>query len=140
MFQTRAGKLGITLESHFLKGYLRAVERGALAVARPAEPVKWQWVIDLLPTGNAVGRFWLGEIYRDRVLSSAANWRLCENAEQWRTNRNRMCRRDYWPGCSKSSFERGGEAISEARGARWCLIEKPGAPVSVERAGSSTGG
>lgn len=140
MFQTRAGKLGITLESHFLKGYLRAVERGALAVARPAEPAKWQWVLDLLPTGNAVGRFWLGEIYRDRVLSSDANWRLCENAEEWRTNRNRMCRRNYWPGCSKSSFERGGEAISEARGARWCLIEEPEAPVSVERAGSSTGG
>lgn len=140
MFQTRAGKLGITLESHFLKGYLRAVERGALAVARPAEPEKWQWVMDLLPTGNAVGRFWLGEIYRDRVLSSAANWRLCETAEQWRTNRNRSCRRGYWPGCSQTSFDHGGEAVSEARGARWCLIETPGEPVSVERGTAAGGG
>jgi hypothetical protein len=133
MFQTKAGKLGITLESHFLKGYLRAVERGALAVARPAEPDKWQWVMDLMPTGNAVGRFWLREIYRDRVLSSPANWRLCERAEQWRTNRNQVCRKDYWPGCSDQSSEQGGEAISETRGARWCLIEDPKAPVSVER-------
>ena len=140
MFQTRAGKLGITLESHFLKGYLRAVERGALALARPAEPEKWQWVLDLLPTGNAVGKFWLAEIYRDRVLSSPANWRLCENAEQWRTNRNRLCRREYWPGCSNSSFDRGGEAISEVRGARWCLIEAPDEPVSVGRAARSAGG
>lgn len=134
MFQTRAGKLGITLESHFLKGYLRAVERGALAVARPAEPEKWEWVMDLLPTGNAVGRFWLGEIYRNRVLSSPANWRLCESTEQWRTNRNELCRRDYWPGCSDSSFDRGGEASSEARGARWCLIAEPDAPASARAA------
>jgi hypothetical protein len=140
MFQTKAGKLGITLESHFLKGYLRAVERGALAVARPAEPEKWQWVMDLMPTGNAVGRFWLGEIYRDRVLSSPANWRLCEDAEQWRTNRNQLCREEYWPGCSNESSDGGGEAISEARGARWCLIEEPKAPVSVERHSAPAGG
>lgn len=140
MFQTRAGKLGITLESHFLKGYLRAVERGALAVARPAEPEKWQWVMDLMPTGNAVGRFWLGEIYRDRVLSSPANWRLCEDAEQWRTNRNQLCREDYWPGCSNESSDGGGEAISEARGARWCLIEEPEAPLAVERLSDPAGG
>lgn len=140
MFQTRAGKLGITLESHFLKGYLRAVERGALAVARPAEPEKWDWVMDLLPTGNAVGRFWLGEIYRGGVLASPANWRLCESAEQWRTNRNSLCRRDYWPGCSNSSADGGGEAISEAGGARWCLIEEPEAPVSAGAADAATGG
>ncbi|HSO41591.1 MAG TPA: hypothetical protein VLR47_01895, partial [Rhodospirillales bacterium] len=140
MFQTRAGKLGITLESHFLKGYLRAVDRGALAVARPAEPEKWQWVMDLLPTGNVVGRFWLGEIHRDRVLSSAANWRLCESAGEWRTNRNRLCKRNYWPGCSKSSLDGGGEALSEARGARWCLIEEPSEPVSATRKAGSAGG
>ncbi|MBL8659049.1 MAG: hypothetical protein JNM75_04755 [Rhodospirillales bacterium] len=125
MFQTRAGKLGITLESHFLKGYQRAVARGALAVARPAEPRKWDWVVDLLPTGDVIGKFWLNEIYRDKVLSTDTNWRNCRTAGQWRTERNRSCRRGYWPGCSNEGLSAGGEAGAPAETARWCVVDEP---------------
>ncbi len=125
MFQTRAGNLGITLESHFLNGYQRAVARGALAVARPAEPGKWAWVIDLLPTGDALGEFWLREIYRYKVLSTDSNWRACRSAGQWRTERNGSCRRGYWPGCSNERLSSGGEADTVVETARWCLIDAP---------------
>lgn len=125
MFQTRAGNLGITLESHFLKGYQRAVARGALAVARPAEPRKWDWVVDLLPTGDAIGKFWLNEIYRDTVLSTDTNWRNCRKAGHWRTERNRSCRHDYWPGCSNEGISTGGEAGTPADTARWCIVDQP---------------
>lgn len=125
MFRTRAGKLGITLESHFLKGYQRAVERGALAVARPAETGKWDWVIDLLPLGDVIGKVWLSELYRDTVLSTDANWRTCKAAGSWRTDRNPSCRRSYWPGCSRDPVSTGGEADKAAPGARWCLVDPP---------------
>lgn len=128
MFATRAGNLGITLEAHFINGYARAVERGALAVARPAEPEKWPWVLDLLPTAEVVGRLWLGEIYRDTVLSSAANWKLCTAARQWRTDRNSRCQKGYWPGCSPESGDKGGEATTMTDDANWCLIEDGPAP------------
>lgn len=128
MFQTRAGNIGITLESHFLKGYQRAVERGALAVARPAETGKWDWVTDLLPIGDVIGKAWLSEIYRDGILASEANWRTCTTAKQWRTDRNSRCRRGYWPGCSREPVPTGGEAGVTADGARWCLIDRATPP------------
>lgn len=137
MFQTRAGKLGVTLESHFLKGYQRAVDRGALAVARPAGSQKWQWLMDLLPTGDVAGMIWLNEIYRDQVLSSDDNWRLCEHARSWRTDRNRDCRQGYWPGCSRDGFADGGEAAAVVDAARWCLITD--VPAMAAAAGSSEG-
>ena len=43
------GVFGVRLESHFLKGYRRAVGRGAIAVARPARPARWEWFSDLMP-------------------------------------------------------------------------------------------
>jgi len=134
MFQTRAGKVGITLEAHFLKGYQRAVERGALAVARPAETGKWDWVTDLLPLGDIIGKAWLAEIYRDTVLSTDTNWRACTAAGTWRTDRNRHCRQDSWPGCTRDPIATGGEADGGDIGARWCLIEPPPEREVVEAA------
>lgn len=128
LFATRAGNLGITLESHFLNGYARAVDRGALAVARPAEPEEWAWVMDLLPSAEIAGKLWLGEIYRDTVLSSPANWTLCTEARRWRTGRNARCEKDYWPGCSPRSWYHGGEATNDSDVAHWCLIEDAPAP------------
>ncbi len=48
LFRTKIGKLGVTLESHFLNGYRRAATRGAIATSRPAQPEKWPWVVDWL--------------------------------------------------------------------------------------------
>jgi hypothetical protein len=56
LFRTKIGKLGVTLESHFLNGYRRAVTRGAIALSRPAEPEKWPWVIDRLSNIRSIAK------------------------------------------------------------------------------------
>jgi hypothetical protein len=118
----QGGAFGVRLESHFLKGYRRAVSRGAIAVARPARPAKWPWVTDLLPVSEELGLAWLETLYLAGPAASPANWQRCMAAPRWWTRQNRSCRRDYWSGC----------APAEEEGA-WCLIREagPGAPAAI---------
>jgi hypothetical protein len=112
------GAFGVRLESHFLRGYRRAVGRGAVALARPAEPRKWQWVTDLLPTFDAAGRLWLESLWLNGPGTRAPNWAACEQAGRWITAQNRDCRATHWPGCGPRH---------EAQ-ANWCLIDEAAAP------------
>ncbi|RKK05882.1 hypothetical protein EBE87_05675 [Pseudoroseomonas wenyumeiae] len=105
------GSFGVRLESHFLKGYRRAVSRGATAVARPALPAKWPWVTDLLPATELVGMAWLKTLYLDGPAATPENWQRCLSAERWLTRDNRFCSESFWPGCMPDPAE-----------ARWCLI------------------
>lgn len=113
---SQGGSFGVRLESHFLKGYRRAVARGAIAVARPAEPAKWEWVADLMPALEVVGDLWLETIYLSRDATLAPHWQRCAASSEWFTIENRVCRADYWPGCGP-----GGDPP------RWCLVRE-GAP------------
>lgn len=108
---TDGGSFGVRLESHFLKGYRRAVSRGATAVARPALPAKWPWVTDLLPATELAGMAWLKTLYLDGPAATEANWQRCQSAERWLTRDNRFCSESFWPGCMPDADE-----------ARWCLI------------------
>ncbi|MBI0536237.1 hypothetical protein D9599_11685 [Roseomonas sp. KE2513] len=110
-----AGALGVRLESHFLKGYRRAVSRGAIAVARPALPAKWPWVTEALPLAEALGLAWLETLYLEGPAASAANWRDCLASARWQTQGNRSCREGFWEGC----------APGEGAGG-WCLIRESG--------------
>ena len=121
VLDTRIGDLGLRLESHFLKGYRRAAERGAIGLARPAHIMKDEWVLDLLPAAEVVGRTWLRNIYLTQLGESEGNWQRCFAADRWITDRNRDCRRRYWPGCDQEQTETGlGERTSENAG--WCLV------------------
>jgi hypothetical protein len=108
---TGGGSFGIRLESHFLKGYRRAVSRGATAVARPALPAKWPWVTDLIPATELLGRAWLKTLYLDGPAMTPENWQRCLSSERWVTRDNRLCQEAFWPGC-----------MPEAGQGRWCLI------------------
>jgi len=108
---TDGGSFGVRLESHFLKGYRRAVSRGATAVARPALPAKWPWVIDLLPATDPVGMAWLKTLYLEGPAATPENWQRCLSAERWLTRDNRFCSETFWPGCMPVADEGG-----------WCLI------------------
>ena len=121
VLDTRIGDIGLRLESHFLKGYRRAAERGAIGLARPAQITQRGWVLDLLPPAEVVGRTWLHNIYLTELGESEGNWRRCFAADRWVTDRNRDCRRTYWPGCDQEHTEVGlGELSSENGG--WCLV------------------
>ena len=121
VLETRIGDIGLRLESHFLKGYRRAVERGAVSLARPAHIMQRGWVLDLLPPSSVVGRAWLRNIYLTQLGESEGNWQRCFAADRWVTDRNRDCRRTYWPGCDEEQTEAGlGERMSENAG--WCLV------------------
>ncbi len=100
-----AGRLGVRLESHFLRGYRRAVERGALALARPARPAKWEWVQALMPPLELLGDFWLQNIFYDGEATTPAHWRECQRAGHWVTMHNASCRRSWWPGCARVPAE-----------------------------------
>jgi hypothetical protein len=115
---TDGGSLGIRLESHFLKGYRRAVSRGATAVARPALPAKWPWVTDLLPATDLLGMAWLKTLYLDGPAATPENWQHCLLSKQWLTQANRRCRESFWPGCMPAADE-----------TQWCLIREA-APAS----------
>ncbi|MFC0386048.1 hypothetical protein [Muricoccus vinaceus] len=117
---TRGGAFGVRLESHFLKGYRRAVSRGAIALARPALPAKWPWATDVLPALEQAGKVWMETLYLEGPAASPGNWRRCLSAPRWLTQRNRSCREAFWPGCA-------GEE------APWCLIRDagPGAPAPI---------
>jgi hypothetical protein len=108
---TDGGSFGVRLESHFLKGYRRAVSRGATAVARPALPAKWPWVTNLLPATDLIGMAWLKTLYLDGPAATAENWQRCLSSERWLTRGNRFCRESFWPGCMPDADE-----------AQWCLI------------------
>ncbi|WP_043832693.1 hypothetical protein [Muricoccus aerilatus] len=110
-----AGALGVRLESHFLKGYRRAVSRGAIAVARPALPAKWPWVTEVLPLAEALGLVWLETLYLEGPAASAANWRNCLASARWQTGGNRSCREGFWEGCAPGGGAGG-----------WCLIREAG--------------
>lgn len=99
------GRFGVRLESHFLRGYRRAVERGALALARPARPAKWEWALRMLPPLEALGDFWLENIFFDGEATSPAHWRDCQRTGQWMTMHNALCRADYWQGCARNAAE-----------------------------------
>ncbi|TPG52344.1 hypothetical protein EAH89_18310 [Roseomonas nepalensis] len=118
---TQGGALGVRLESHFLKGYRRAVSRGALAVARPALPAKWPWVLEILPVVEELGLAWLETLYLEGPAASAANWARCLAAPRWQTRGNRSCRESFHAGCAP-----GGDA-------GWCLIRDaaPGRPAPL---------
>lgn len=108
---TDGGSFGVRLESHFLKGYRRAVSRGATAVARPALPAKWPWVTDLLPATDLAGMVWLKTLYLDGPAATPENWQRCMASQRWITRDNRLCREAFWPGCMPDADE-----------GRWCLI------------------
>ena len=74
LFRTKIGKLGVTLESHFLNGYRRAVTRGAIALSRPAEPEKWPWVIDWLSHVRSIAKAWLVNQYLEKLATRKSNW------------------------------------------------------------------
>jgi hypothetical protein len=113
-----AGDFGVRLESHFLKGYRRAVQRGAIALSRPAQPAKWQWVTDVMPFFDSAGRTWLENLYLDGPASRAPHWQQCRAAGLWLTEDNHLCRAEHWPGCGYSRTQD-----------RWCMISEgtPGA-------------
>ncbi|MBL6082307.1 hypothetical protein JMJ56_30490 [Belnapia sp. T18] len=116
----QGGALGVRLESHFLNGYRRAVSRGAIALARPALPAKWPWTTDVLPVLEGAGKLWLEALYLEGPAASLANWTRCLAAPSWLTQRNRFCRRTFWPGCA-------------AEETTWCLIRDatPGAVTAI---------
>lgn len=112
------GPFIVRLESHFLKGYQRAVSRGAIAVARPARPARWEWFSDLMPTLEDIGDIWLEVLHLSRDGTHPTHWRSCTTSAEWFTQANRYCRADWWPGC--------GPAVEEER---WCLVRRgPGRP------------
>jgi len=114
MVGIQGGDFGVRLESHFLKGYRRAVGRGAIAVARPAEPAKWDWIADLMPAFETIGDLWLETIYLSRDATLPPHWQGCTANAEWFTRANRTCRADYWPGCGPDLELR-----------RWCLVREP---------------
>jgi hypothetical protein len=120
---TTGGRFGVRLESHFLRGYRRAVGRGALAAVRPADPVKWQWVTDLLPSFDAAGRLWLESLFLNGPATRPATWAACERAGAWTTLHNRDCRGTHWPGC--------GPVFEGAPS--WCLVTEDAVPQGVAR-------
>jgi hypothetical protein len=95
-----SGRFGLRLEAHFLRGYHRAVGRGALAVARPAEPPKWAVLTSMIPALESLGDLWMETVYFASVASSPANWARCRAAHGWMTQRNALCREDWWNGCA----------------------------------------
>lgn len=105
------GVFSVRLESHFLDGYRRAVTRGAIAVARPALPAKWEWFARLLPTFDTIGSVWLEVLYLEGPATRPANWQACTGAGTWRARTNAYCRKTWWPGCGP-----------DAGGPNWCLI------------------
>lgn len=107
------GAFGVRLESHFLKGYRRAVGRGAIAVARPAWPARWEWFSDLMPTIEDVGDIWLEVLHLSRDATLPAHWQTCTGSAEWFTQANRYCRADHWPGCGPAPGEE-----------RWCLVRR----------------
>jgi hypothetical protein len=114
------GGFGVRLESHFLKGYRRAVARGAIAVARPAQAAKWEWMTNLLPTFESVGEVWLEVIYLSRDATLDPNWAVCTANAEWFTEENRSCRSSGWDGCGPSSDP-----------PRWCLVREPPPGISL---------
>jgi hypothetical protein len=132
VLDTRIGDLGLRLESHFLKGYRRAAERGAVGLARAAHIMQHAWVLDLLPPAEVVARTWLRNIYLTQLGESGGNWQRCFAADRWITDRNRDCRRRYWPGCDQEHTEAGlGERTSE--NASWCLVADDSVAPPAER-------
>lgn len=107
------GAFGVRLESHFLKGYRRAVARGAIAVARPARPARWEWFSDLMPTIEDIGDLWLEVLHLSRDATTEVHWRSCADSAEWFTSANRYCRASWWPGCAP--------AVEEER---WCLVRR----------------
>ncbi len=116
-----AGTFGVRLESHFLRGYRRAVGRGAVGFARPAYPHKWQWATDLLPTFDAVGRIWMETLYLSGPATRPHTWQGCERAGVWMTQHNRRCEATFWPGCGP---------VVQAE-PNWCLITEDAVPAGV---------
>ncbi len=108
------GPFGVRLESHFLKGYRRAVGRGAIAVARPARPMRWQWFNDLMPTLEDVGDAWLDVIHLSNHATTPRHWQSCTASAEWFTPANRVCRAEWWPGCGPRPPEE----------EHWCLVRR----------------
>jgi hypothetical protein len=94
-------------------------------LAQPANPKKWDWVLDVMPTAERVGMIWLTDIYLDRIGTDEANWRKCYGSRKWITDRNHDCEKDYWNGCSHQPLAQH-ETRQSTPGARWCLIEEAG--------------
>ena len=109
------GAFSVRLESHFLKGYLRAVSRGAIAVSRPARPARWEWFSDLMPTLEDIGDIWLEVLHQSRDATHPVHWQRCTGSEEWFTQSNRYCRAEWWPGCGPAAGEE-----------RWCLVRQSG--------------
>jgi hypothetical protein len=131
VLDTRIGNVGLRLESHFLNGYRRAVERGAIGLALPAQMTQREWVMDLLPPAQVVGRSWLRNIYLTKLGQSEDNWRRCFASGRWLTDRNHDCRSRHWPGCDREQTEIDPEAQTiDAAG--WCLVADDGVDGLVE--------
>lgn len=124
VLKTRFGGIGLQLESHFLKGYRRAVGRGAAELAQPARIEQRRWVLGLLPPAEVVGRTWLDNIYLTRLGNDEDNWQRCFASHHWITDRNRDCQHRYWPGCDRDP-QHFGRSWQTTDGASWCLISDP---------------
>jgi hypothetical protein len=111
----QAGPFGVRLESHFLKGYRRAVGRGAIALARPARPTRWQWFSDLMPTLEEAGAAWLDIVHLANQATTPRHWQACTASAEWFTPANRVCRAAWWPGCGPRPPEE----------EHWCLVRRP---------------
>ena len=77
--------------------------RGAIAVARPAWPARWEWFSDLMPTIEDVGDIWLEVLHLSRDATLTAHWQTCTGSVEWFTQANRYCRADHWPGCGPAA-------------------------------------
>ncbi|MFO1119763.1 MAG: hypothetical protein U1E38_06535 [Rhodospirillales bacterium] len=124
IFDVPTGEIGLQLESHFLNGYRRAVQRGAVDLARPVRLEERQWILDLLSTAEPMARAWLQNIYLGRLGKDQANWQRCFASGHWMTDVNRNCRKSYWPGCAPPAAESPQEPATATAG--WCLLARPG--------------
>lgn len=123
VFDVPTGEIGLRLESHFLNGYRRAVQRGAVDLARPARIEERKWILDLLSTAEPMARAWLQNIYLGRLGKDQANWQRCFASGHWMTDVNRNCRKSYWPGCAPPAAESPQEPGTGVAG--WCLLARP---------------
>lgn len=136
IFDTRFGDVGLQLESHFLKGYRRAVQRGAIDLARPAQVAENRWMRGILPKLEGVGHRWLENLYLARLGKDEANWQRCFASGHWMTHANRDCRESYWPGCAPEAAASPPDPKDNA--AAWCLLIGGDDQADGDRAAATT--
>lgn len=105
-------------ETHFMNGYRRGFERGAISMARYAVPKKWSWVLNLQRILDPVAEIWMHTLFLEQTASTEENWKLCQASKSWSTFARVGCTQSWYPGCSRQS-----EELSQQINA-WCLIDE----------------